>query len=112
MSTPSPQTAGNLATFNILHGYPEALVRGMRSSFMSDADYHHLSQCESLDDIRLNLTETDYGDAIADFNSITPAVLQKAAVEKVSPCSSRFIDCRNARKGGLANIFRYSCANL
>ena len=56
----------------------------MRSSFMGDTDYHHLTQCETLDDIRLNLTETDYGDAIADFNTITPAVLQKAAIEKVS----------------------------
>lgn len=84
MATPSPKASpGNMATFNILHGFPEALVRGMRSSFLSDQDYHHLSQCETLDDVRLNLTETDYGDAIADFNSITPAVLQKASIEKV-----------------------------
>ena len=85
MSTPSPENKpGNLANFNILHGFPEALVRGMRSSFLNDADYHHLTQCETLDDIRLNLTETDYGDVLADFNSITPTVLQKAAIEKVS----------------------------
>ncbi|CAB9504408.1 proton ATPase subunit d [Seminavis robusta] len=84
MSTPAPQAAaGNIATFNILHGFPEALVRGMRSSFLGDQDYHHLTQCETLDDVRLNLTETDYGDAIADFNAITPAVLQKAAIEKL-----------------------------
>jgi V-type H+-transporting ATPase subunit d len=85
MSTPSPASdPGDLATFNVLHGFPEALVRGMRSSFLNDADYHHLTQCETLDDVRLNLTETDYSDAIADFNSVTPAVLQKAAIEKVS----------------------------
>jgi V-type H+-transporting ATPase subunit d len=85
MATPAPSSgAGNMATFNILHGFPEALVRGMRSSFLGDQDYHHLTQCETLDDVRLNLTETDYGEVIADFNSITPAVLQKAAIEKVS----------------------------
>jgi V-type H+-transporting ATPase subunit d len=85
MATPAPASGpGNMATFNILHGFPEALVRGMRSSFLGDQDYHHLTQCETLDDIRLNLTETDYGEVIADFNSITPAVLQKAAIEKVS----------------------------
>jgi len=85
MATPAPQSGpGDMTTFNNLHGFPEALVRGMRSSFMGDTDYHHLTQCETLDDIRLNLTETDYGDAIADFNTITPAVLQKAAIEKVS----------------------------
>ena len=58
-------------------------MRGMRSSFLSDQDYNHLVQCETLEDVRLNLTETDYADAIADFNSLTPAMLQKAAVEKV-----------------------------
>ena len=85
MATPSPASGpGDMTTFNILHGFPEALVRGMRSSFMKDADYHHLTQCETLDDVRLNLTETDYADAIADFNSITPAALQKAAIQKVS----------------------------
>jgi V-type H+-transporting ATPase subunit d len=45
MTTPAPKaSAGNMATFNILHGFPEALVRGMRSSFLADADYHHLTQ--------------------------------------------------------------------
>jgi len=72
-----------MATFNILHGHVEALVRGMRSSFLADADYHHLTQCETLDDVRLNLSETDYGDALADMNALIPTGLQKAAVEKV-----------------------------
>lgn len=84
MTTPPPQsTPGDLTTFNILHGFTEALVRGMRLSFMSDPDYHHLTQCETLDDIRLNLTETDYSDSIADAATLTPAMLQKAAIEKL-----------------------------
>ena len=86
MSTPKPsQGAGDLTSFNIQHGFAEALVRGMRSSFLVDQDYHHLTQCETLDDVRLNLTETDYADAIADFNTLTPNMLQKAAVDKVRP---------------------------
>jgi V-type H+-transporting ATPase subunit d len=64
-------------------------VRGMRSSFLADADYHHLTQCETLDDVRLNLTESDYADSVADFNSITPNSLQKVAVEKVCVCCIR-----------------------
>lgn len=84
MATPAPKsTPGNMANFNILHGFAEALVRGMRSSFLADADYHHLTQCETLDDVRLNLSETDYGDALADMNTLIPTGLQKAAVEKV-----------------------------
>jgi len=76
-------TPGNIATFNIQHGFTEALVRGMRSSFMKDPDYHHITQCENLDDVRLNLTETDYADSIADLSSLTPAQLQAAAIDKL-----------------------------
>lgn len=84
MTTPAPKsTPGDMSTFNILHAFPEGLVRGMRSSFLADADYHHMTQCETLDDVRLNLSETDYGDALADMNTLIPTGLQKAAVEKV-----------------------------
>jgi len=72
-----------MATFNILHGFPEALVRGMRSSFLLDADYHHLTQCETLDDVKLNLTESDYSESIADMSSLTPTSLQSIAVQKL-----------------------------
>ncbi|KAL7570145.1 hypothetical protein ACA910_019984 [Epithemia clementina (nom. ined.)] len=80
---PKASSPGDLTTFNILHGLPEALVRGMRSSFLQDADYHHLTQCETLDDIRLNLSESDYADALADSATMTPASLQKAAIDKL-----------------------------
>lgn len=84
MTTPAPQsTPGNMATFNILDGFPEALVRGMRSSFLADSDYHHLTQCENLDDFRLNLSETDYSEGIQDNSALTPTSLQSAAVEKL-----------------------------
>mmetsp|Transcript_26120 Transcript_26120/g.52961 ORF Transcript_26120/g.52961 Transcript_26120/m.52961 type:complete len:99 (-) Transcript_26120:2542-2838(-) len=84
MATPAPEsTPGGMATFNILHGFPEALVRGMRSSFLADSDYHHLTQCETLDDFRLNLSETDYSAGVQDKSSLTPTSLQSAAVDKV-----------------------------
>lgn len=40
---------GDMATFNIQHGFPEAVVRGMRSGFLADTDYHHITQCENLE---------------------------------------------------------------
>lgn len=43
-----------------------------------------MTQCETLDDVKLNLSETDYGDALADMGTLIPTGLQKAAVEKVS----------------------------
>jgi vacuolar-type H+-ATPase subunit C/Vma6 len=91
MSTPKPlQGTGDLTTFNIQHGFAEALLRGMRSSFLADTDYHHLTQCETLDDVRLNLSETDYAEPLADYNSLTPNTLQKVAVNKV--CKQNLIE--------------------
>jgi len=84
MTTPAPTAGtGNMNTFNILHGFPEALVRGMRNSFLKDADYHHLTQCETLDDVKLNLTESDYSESVADLDSINPNSMQNAAIEKL-----------------------------
>jgi hypothetical protein len=40
---------GGMETFNIQHGFVEALVRGFRSGFVEDETYHHLSQCETLE---------------------------------------------------------------
>jgi len=74
---------GGMADFNIYHGYTEALVRGMRCSFLSDADYHHLTQCENLDDVKLNLAESDYSAAMADTDTLSPSQFQAIAVKKV-----------------------------
>jgi len=74
---------GGLSDFNIQHGFVEGLVRGMRSSFLQDSDYHHLTQCESLDDVRLNLTESDYSEALADSNTLNPSDLQTASIQKL-----------------------------
>lgn len=84
MTTPAPKDPpGGMDTFNILHGFSEGLVRGMRSSFLLDADYHHLTQCETLDDVRLNLSESDYQDGLADMATLSPIALQKAAIDKL-----------------------------
>ena len=40
---------GDLTTFNIHHGFAEAIVRGFRSGFLSDVEYHHLAECATLD---------------------------------------------------------------
>lgn len=47
--------------FNINDGYLEAIVRGYRSGLLTAADYNNLCQCESLDDIKMHLSATEYG---------------------------------------------------
>lgn len=46
---PTTVSLGGMATFNMQHGFVEALVRGFRSGFLSDETYHHLTQCETLE---------------------------------------------------------------
>ena len=41
--------AGGICTFNIQHGFVEGLIRGYRSGFLDDVDYHHITQCETLE---------------------------------------------------------------
>ncbi|RLN45123.1 hypothetical protein BBJ29_008089 [Phytophthora kernoviae] len=76
--------AGDINTFNIQHGYVEGLVRGFRSGFLDDVDYHHLTQCESLEDVKLNLQETDYDQFLADESgAISPGVIQAGTTNKL-----------------------------
>jgi V-type H+-transporting ATPase subunit d len=76
--------AGGIATFNIQHGYVEALVRGFRSGFLDDVDYHHLTQCENLEDVKLNLQETDYDQFLQDESaSISPSIIQAGTTNKL-----------------------------
>jgi len=58
-------TPGSALTFNVNDGYLEALVRGFRSGILVASDYTNLTQCDTLEDLRLALAATDYGDFLA-----------------------------------------------
>jgi len=74
---------GGMTTFNMAHGFPEALVRGMRSGFLSDTDYHHLTQCEKLEDVKMNMAETDYAQSLINDANLTPILMQERATSKL-----------------------------
>lgn len=74
---------GGMTTFNMSFGFAEALVRGMRSGFLTDQDYHHLTQCETLEDIKMNLNETDYGPSLMNDSTLTPVLMQERAISKL-----------------------------
>lgn len=76
--------AGGLTTFNIQDGFVEALVRGYRLGILTDSEFNHLSQCETLEDVRLNLQETDYGNFLQNEPSpLSPAMIRSKAIEKL-----------------------------
>jgi len=55
----------SMLTFNINDGYLEAVLRGYRLGILTTTDYNNLVQCEVLDDMRLHLASTGYGDFLA-----------------------------------------------
>lgn len=73
-------------TFNVKDGFLDGVVRGHRSGLLTSADYNNLAQCESLDDIKLNLTATDYGPYIQNL----PSPLHTTAV--VEACTQLLVD--------------------
>eukprot|EP01098_Paradermamoeba_levis_P007034 TRINITY_DN2925_c0_g1_i3.p1 TRINITY_DN2925_c0_g1~~TRINITY_DN2925_c0_g1_i3.p1 ORF type:complete len:374 (-),score=139.43 TRINITY_DN2925_c0_g1_i3:199-1182(-) len=56
----------SMTLFNIADGYLDGILRGYRSGIMRAADYSNLTQCEQLDDLKMHLSSTDYGDFLAD----------------------------------------------
>lgn len=55
---------GSLMSFNMEHGFIEAILRGTRAGFLTEFEYGQLCLCESLDDVKLTLGDTDYKTAL------------------------------------------------
>ncbi|KAH8998570.1 ATPase V0 complex subunit D [Lactarius akahatsu] len=51
--------------FNVDTGFLEGIVRGYRSSLLTQGQYATLTQCETLEDLRTQLASTDYGNFLA-----------------------------------------------
>lgn len=64
--------------FNADNGYLEGLARGIKSGLLKQSDYHVLVQCETLEDLKLHLQDTDYGDFLAN----EPSPLVVATIEE------------------------------
>ena len=69
--------------FNADNGYLEGLVRGFKSGILKNQDYVNLVQCETLEDLKLHLQTTDYGNFLANEPSpLTVAVIDDKLREK------------------------------
>ncbi|KAF9450731.1 vacuolar ATP synthase subunit [Macrolepiota fuliginosa MF-IS2] len=51
--------------FNVDTGFLEGIVRGFRSGILNQNQYANLTQCETLEDFRTQLSATDYGNFLA-----------------------------------------------
>ncbi|KDQ62295.1 hypothetical protein JAAARDRAFT_66057 [Jaapia argillacea MUCL 33604] len=51
--------------FNVSSGFLEGIVRGYKAGILTQNQYSNLTQCETLDDFRMQLSATDYGNFLA-----------------------------------------------
>jgi len=75
-------TIGGLTTFNIEHGYLEAMLRGFKSGFLKSYEYRQLCQCETLEDVKLCLGDTDYLNVLQNSAKLTPEIILKRCEDK------------------------------
>lgn len=71
-----------MCLFNVKDGFLEANVRGYKLGLLTTADYNNLTQCETLDDIKLYLTGTDYGPYIVN----EPSPLHTTTIVECCTC--------------------------
>jgi len=56
----------------------EAILRGLRGCILNSSDYTNLTQCETLEDMKMHLASTDYGD----FLSNEPSPLHTTTISE------------------------------
>ncbi|XP_063781107.1 V-type proton ATPase subunit d 2 [Pseudophryne corroboree] len=70
--------------FNIDSGYLEGLVRGFKGGILKAPDYINLAQCETLEDLKLHLQTTDYGNFLAnETGQLTVSTIDGKLKEKL-----------------------------
>jgi V-type H+-transporting ATPase subunit d len=74
----------DMAYFNVDDGYPEAICRGLRKSFLNEDTYNALKNCNNLADFKLVLEDTDYNQTIAAETEIEIANLKNKCKEKLA----------------------------
>jgi len=77
---------GGMFTFNIDDGFNEAILRGYQLGLLTRNDYQNLCQCEKLDDMKLHLQVTSYGD----FLSNEPSPLHSTTIAE--KCTGKMVD--------------------
>jgi len=90
--------------FNIDNGYLEGLCRGFKNGILSQNDYLNLVQCETLEDLKLHLQSTDYGNFLANESSLQVSVIEDKLREKLV---TEFQHMRNQATGPLAMFMDY-----
>ena len=69
--------------FNAKDGFLEAILRGYLSELLKTSDYNNLCQCETLDDLKLQLSGTCYAASLQDESAnLHPTTLVERCVDQ------------------------------
>ncbi|XP_011374233.1 V-type proton ATPase subunit d 2 [Pteropus vampyrus] len=93
-------------SFNVDHGYLEGLVRGCKAGLLSQQDYANLVQCETLEDLKIHLQTTDYGNFLA--NQTNPLTVSKIDTEMRKKLCREFEYFRNHSLEPLSTFLTYT----
>lgn len=90
--------------FNVNGGYLEGIVRGYRNTLLTNSQYGNLTQCENIDDVKMQLGPA-YGDALASLppNPSTSALADKTTEKLVQD----FRYLQGQATGSLAKFMEY-----
>uniref|UniRef100_A0A4W2CDF6 V-type proton ATPase subunit n=1 Tax=Bos indicus x Bos taurus TaxID=30522 RepID=A0A4W2CDF6_BOBOX len=91
--------------FNADHGYLEGLVRGCKAGLLTRRDYVNLVQCENLEDLKIHLQTTDYGNFLA--NQANPLTVSVIDTEMRKKLCREFEYFRNHSLEPLSTFFTY-----
>ncbi|PAA90720.1 hypothetical protein BOX15_Mlig011380g1 [Macrostomum lignano] len=91
--------------FSVDAGYLEGLARGFKGGILKKTDYYNLTQCETLEDLKLHLQSTDYGHFLAnEAGPLTVSVIEERLKEKLI---IEFNHLRTQATGYLAEFMDY-----
>eukprot|EP00992_Anisonema_acinus_P015329 TRINITY_DN9708_c0_g1_i1.p2 TRINITY_DN9708_c0_g1~~TRINITY_DN9708_c0_g1_i1.p2 ORF type:complete len:358 (+),score=142.61 TRINITY_DN9708_c0_g1_i1:65-1138(+) len=91
-------------TFNIHDGPVEAIIHGHRCGILRTEDYSNIAQCDTLEDMKLHLASTDYGNFLQNEAHLTSKVITERALEKLV---AEFNDLRCNADQPLAEFMDY-----
>lgn len=70
--------------FNVDYGYVEGVVRGYRNGLLGNNQYTNLTQCDNLEDLKLQLSATDYGNFLASHSGpLSTSIIQDNLSKKL-----------------------------
>jgi len=109
-----PNPSRSFLTFNIHDGGQEATVHGYKNGILRTEEYSNLAQCDTLEDMKLHLAGTDYGNFLQNEAVLSSKVITERALERLV---NEFLELRAGADQPLATFldfitYEYMIANV